>query len=476
MTNKKTVAIIVSIGICTFMSALDSSVINLVIPLIKAEFNVSLSMVAWVVTGYLLMVSSLLLTYGRVSDLYGQKKINLAGLIIFTAGSVLCGLSRSIGMLIACRVVQAVGAGMIFATGPAIITNAVPAESRGRALSAVAVSVALGVSAGPVIGGFLATAIGWPSIFFINAPIGIVAIVMVIKNVPDIKPKVEKVRFDILGSVLVFFALLLILLPLNISGDYDISAAHFVGLVGAGVLLIAVFIVWELRHAHPMLDVRIFKNRVFAASNSAALFAYMAQFILIFLAPFYLQALRGFTPSFSGILYMSMPLASMVVAPISGALSDRVDSRFISSAGALIMAGGLFMLSFLDIGTPNAYFIVAMAVTGFGFGFFQTPNNSAIMGNVPAKNRGTASGTLATMRNIGMVLGVAVSGALFEFFSARATGAYTAAGLVGDVLADKVFVSAIHNTYLVAVAVALLSMTASLIKGRVMTEREKSTD
>ena len=467
MTNKKTTAVLIAIGICTFMAALDSSVINLVMPLIMEEFGVTLSMAEWVVTAYLLMVSSLLLTYGRLSDLYGQKRIYLTGLIIFIFGSVLCGLSVSIGMLIVCRIIQALGAGMLFATGPAIITNAVSPERRGRALSAVAVSVALGLSAGPVIGGFLATYVGWPSIFFINVPIGLVAIVLVVLKVPDFKPKAEKVPFDILGSVLVFFALLLILLPLNISGDYDISPVLFIGLIGAGVVLIALFIVRERRYKYPMLDLNLFKNRVFAGSNAAALFIYLAQFILVVLVPIYLQSLRGFSTSLSGLLYLPMPLAAMCIAPVSGMLSDRVDSRFISSTGALIMAGGLFMISFVNTITPIGYIIVSMAVVGLGFGIFQTPNNSAIMGSVPAKFRGIASGTLATMRNIGMALGAAVAAALFEFFGQQANQLLAADGLSGQALESASFVSAIHYTYLAAAAVALLCMTASLVKGRV---------
>ena len=472
MEKKKAAAVLFAVGICTFMAALDSSVINLVMPLIMEDFGVTLSMAEWVVTAYLLVVSSLLLTYGRLSDIYGQKRIYLTGLIIFILGSVLCGLSVRIEMLIACRVVQALGAGMLFATGPAIITNAVAPERRGRALSAVAVAVALGLSSGPVIGGFLATYVGWPSIFFINAPIGLVAVVLVVLKVPNFKPKAEKVPFDILGSVLVFLALLLILLPLNISGDYEISPALFVGLIGLGVLLIAGFIVRERRYQYPMLDLNLFKNRVFAASNAAALFIYMAQFILVILIPIYLQTLRGFTTSAAGLLYMPLPLAAMCIAPVSGAMSDRVDSRFISSGGALLMAGGLLMISFVNTVTPIGYIIVSMAVVGLGFGIFQTPNNSAIMGSVPAQRRGIASGTLATMRNIGMALGVAVSAALFEFFSQSANQAFVTDGLSGQALENAAFVNAIHNTYLAAAAVALLSMTASLIKGRVRPKRD----
>jgi EmrB/QacA subfamily drug resistance transporter len=474
MKDRKTIAIVIAVGLGTFMSALDSSVINLAMPIIQKDFVVSRSDLEWIITAYLLVVSSLLLTYGRMSDLYGQKRIYLTGFFIFVAGSALCGLSTSIVMLIGMRVIQALGAGMLFSTGPAIITNAVPPENRGKALSAVAVSVALGLTSGPLIGGLLATHVGWPSIFYINVPIGAVGIFMVMKFVPDYKQKSEKIPFDILGSVLVFAALLLILLPLNIARDARLPAYVIALMLVAGAVLIAVFIVYELRHKHPMLNIRLFKNRVFAASNSAALFIYMAQFVLVFLSPFYLQDLRQFAPDYAGLLYLPMPLASMLIAPISGILSDRVDSRFLSAVGALVMAAGLFMLGTMNAVTPVAFIMVSMAVTGFGFGLFQTPNNSAIMGNVPVQNRGTASGTLALMRNIGMALGVAVSGALFGFFEGAGQAVFEASGQTGAALSDSVFVYAFHSTLFAAVAAALLSMISSLIKGKVLTEKQKN--
>ncbi len=461
--DRKTKAIILSVGIGTFMASLDSGVVNLAMPLIRADFGITLSMVEWIVTAYLLVVSSLLLMYGRMADMYGHKKVYMTGFVIFTVGSLLCGLSFHIGLLIASRVVQAIGAGMLFSTGPAIITNAVSPERRGKALSVTAIAVALGLSTGPVVGGVLSTLLGWQSIFFINIPIGVIGLLLVRKNIPKDEKKTA-VPFDMAGSVMIFFALLLILMPLSLSGDYAIPAVLFISLIAAGLLLIVIFVLFELRCKHPMLNVRFFKNRTFAASNTAAVFIYMAQFIMVFLAPFYLQNLRGFSAMMSGFIYLPMPIATMCIAPISGSISDKVGSKYISAFGAFLMGCGLFMLSFLQTDTSVIFMMTAMIVTGLGFGMFQTPNNSAIMGSVPSLNRGTASGTLATMRNIGMCLGVAVSGALFSSLQNASTAELLAQGQSGGLLQNNAFINAMHGTFMAAAIVALLSMAASLVK------------
>lgn len=461
-------AAVMAIAVGSFMASLDTSVVNVAMPVIQTSFHVTLSMVEWVITAYLLMVSSTLLMFGRLSDLYGHKKMYVTGFAVFTIGSLFCGLSLNIIMLIICRVLQALGAGMMFATGPAIITNAVSAENRGKALSISAIAIAVAVCTGPVIGGFLATLFGWASIFFINLPIGIFGIVFAMKQIPSDHKK-DAVPFDVIGSVLIFIALILILLPLDFVGKSGLNSALFYGALGVGLLMAAGFIMFEKRSAYPMLDLALFKNRVFAAGNIAAVFNYMAQFIMVFLAPFYLEKLRMFTPMLTGMVFISMPLATLIIAPISGILSDRFDSRYLSSAGMGVMALGLFLLSGLKVDTSVGYMVVALVITGLGSGMFQTPNNSAVMGSIPPQNRGMASGTLATMRNIGMVMGVAVSGALFSLNLNKANGLYAAKGFHGLFLRQTAFTYALHFTFLVASTIAVLAMTASLVKGKVRT-------
>ncbi|MDD5016702.1 MAG: MFS transporter [Eubacteriales bacterium] len=465
--KKKTGMMLFAVALGTFMSALDASVVNIAVPVIKEHFGVTLATVQWVITAYLIVVSSLLLFFGRLSDLYGQKRVYLAGFAVFTAGSALCAFSASVEMLIVLRVVQALGAGMMFSTGSAIITHNVPAKNRGKAFSVTAIAVAVALSTGPVLGGALTDALGWQSIFYINIPVGAVGIFLAAKFIPADR-KEPSAPIDIPGSVMIFGALFLILLPLdqlNEGMDTYLIIAMFV----SGVILAALFIRHQKRTRYPLLNLSLFRSRVFSASLLAAVLAYMAQYIMVFLAPFYLQTIRLYAPSAAGLLYIPMPLATLAVAPLAGIIADKSDTRFISSAGVGVMAVGLLLLSFLDVSTPLWYIIAAMAVTGMGFGMFQTPNNSAIMSSIPADFRGVASGMLSTARNIGMVLGVGVSGAVFSFFSARAAESLAQQGIAGTAAEKGAFVSGLHITFIVACVVALASTAASLTKGKVKT-------
>ncbi len=455
-----------SVALGTFMSALDASVVNIANPVIQAHYNVPLSMVEWVVTAYLIVVSSVLLFFGRLSDLYGQKKVYIWGFAIFTVGSALCGFATSVEMLIGLRVVQALGAGMMFATNSAIITHNVAAEHRGRAFSVNAVAVAVALSTGPVLGGALTSAFGWQSIFFINIPVGIIGIAMAAKYIPADRRK-PSMRMDIPGSIMIFAALSLILLSLDQVGN-GMDTTLFVAMLTGGLLIAAIFIRFEKRSTHPILDLSLFRRRVFSASLAAAVFNYMAQYIMVFLAPFYLQTVRLYEPAMAGLLYIPMPLSALLVAPLAGVIADRSDTRLLSSAGMGIMAVGLFLLSRLDVDTPNWYIVMAMAVTGFGSGLFQTPNNTALMGSVPSESRGVASGMLATARNMGMVFGVGLSGALFTLFSGRAPAA-SAEGLSAMIAQKAAFIYALRFTFIVASIIALAAMAASLTKGRVKT-------
>jgi EmrB/QacA subfamily drug resistance transporter len=462
-------AVLLAVAIGTFMSALDSSVVNLVLPNISTYFHTSLSVIEWTVMSYLLIISSLLLAYGRLGDMYGHKKIYQAGLIIFTAGSFLCGIAASIAMLIFFRAIQAIGAGMLMAMGPAIVTDAVAAKDRGKALSIIAVSVAIALTVGPVIGGILTTAFGWQSIFFINIPIGIGGFLMANQTIRQNDGHSAQ-SFDLIGAGIIFLALISILLPLSLVEELGWNNPWLILFIALGLGLVAGFVFWENHTKYPLFDIQLFHNRLFAMSNIAALLNFMAQFTIILLIPFYLQDLRGLSAKQAGLLYLPMPLATMLIAPISGTLSDQMDSRYISSAGMAIMAAGMMMLSNLKADSADTFMIVGLVMVGLGMGLFQTPNNSAIMGAVPRSKSGVAAGMLATMRNIGMVLGVATSGALFSSSRIWLTASLKAQGFSGSQLAKEAFVGALHITYIVGAVFAFIAAVTSLVKGPTRSE------
>ncbi|GAB4261356.1 MFS transporter [Thermincola ferriacetica] len=464
LTPSRRFQVLIAVAVGTFMGPLDSSVVNIALPSIRSYFQVSFSSVEWVVMAYLLIISSLLLTFGRLGDLYGHKRIYIWGFVVFTIGSLLCGLAPSIGFLIAFRVLQAIGAGMLMSMGPAIVTDVAPPKERGKYMGVIAVSVSIALSTGPVLGGFLTAKFGWPSIFYINVPVGILSIILAQRVIPDSGGQGAQ-PFDIKGAALVFLALVAILLPLSYAEKVGWSNPYIVTSLAVGILLFVAFVFLEKRLAHPMVDLSLFKNRLFSMSNLSALLNYVAMFSVVLLMPFYLQQLRGMPPSKAGLMLIPMPLTTMLIAPISGALSDRVDTRYFSSLGMAITALGMWLLSNLDFESSNLTVVLALVTVGLGSGIFQTPNNSAIMGAVPPYRRGIASSLLAGMRNVGMVLGVAVSGAVFTSHLNYLTRKLAAAGIAGAPLKIQAFTGAMHLAFLVACGIAVLAVFTSLVRG-----------
>ncbi|OAT85450.1 hypothetical protein A6M21_05890 [Desulfotomaculum copahuensis] len=457
--------VLASIALGTFMGPLDGSIVNIALPSISSYFHTSLAMVEWVVMSYLLMISSLLLTYGRLGDMYGHKPIYLGGFVIFTLGSALCGFSPGIGFLIGARVLQAVGAGMMMAIGPAIVTSTFPPHLRGRALGMNGSVVASALAFGPAIGGLLLSQFGWRSIFFVNLPIGIIGTLWAVRILRR-DERLVRHRFDIPGAVTIFAGLMFLLLSLSHGGEWGWSSPAVLFSLAAAVVFLGLFIYLELRSPEPMMDLRLFRIRLFAAANATSLLNFMAQFSITFLLPFYLEQVRHLNPAHAGLVLSAPPFLILFVAPLSGALSDRIGSRLLSSLGMAITAAGMFWLSRVGVATPYAVIVAGMAVFGLGTGLFQAPNNSAIMGSVPRQRLGTASGTLASMRNIGMVLGIALSGAVFSGRLPVHDAVLRALGRHGAALQAQAFTMSMQDAYLVGASLAALGVLTSLVRGR----------
>ncbi len=405
--------ILLAIGVGSFMSALDGSVVNTILPVVSRAFGSDVATIEWVVTVYLLVVSGLLLSVGRLGDLRGHKPVYVSGFAVFVLGSALCGFAPNVVALIASRALQALGAAMLFANAPAILTKNFPAVERGRALGLQATMTYLGLTAGPSIGGWLADQLGWRSVFYINVPVGLIAVWLSLRFIPRDPAPDRAERFDPAGAVLFLLGLVTLLLGLNQGHAWGWTSFPIVGLLAAAGLLLAAFVVVEGRVPYPMLDLGLFRRRLFSASVASAVLNYICLYSIVFLLPFYLIQGRGLTPSQAGLILTAQPLVMAVVAPLSGALSDRIGSRLPSSLGMAILACGLFLLSRLGPQSSLPAVAASLAIAGLGTGIFISPNTSALMGSAPRNRQGIASGVLATARNVGMVIGVGVAGAIF---------------------------------------------------------------
>ena len=421
--------VLAAVMLGSVMGPIDASVVNVVLPTIAEVFGTGISTAQWVPMVYLLMISSLLLTYGRLGDMHGYRAVYLSGLAGFAASSAVCGLSGSIGMLIAARAVQGVTAGMMMAVGPAIIVDTFPASERGRALGINATSIAIGLAIGPTLGGFIAAYLGWRFIFFINIPIGVAALLIASRILPEGEPRPGQ-SLDLVGAGSAFVGLFSFLLLVN--RWQAMGGPQRFGIAIVMLAALAVFIRTELTVPQPMLDLRIFSIRTFTFANLSAMLNFMSQYILVFLTPFYLQQVMGYTPDRIGMVMVAFPLAVLLVAPVSGALSDRIGTRAPAALGAGVCALALFLMA------RGEGLLGCLALFGLGTGLFQSPNNSAVMGSTPKKYLGVGSAVLATVRNVGMVLGIAVGGAVLAWrmpvYGGLTEAAFHDAYIVGAIL------------------------------------------
>jgi EmrB/QacA subfamily drug resistance transporter len=405
--------VLIAIGISTFMSALDGSVVNTTLPIIKESLNSDIATIEWVVTIYLLVLSGLLLSFGRLGDLRGHKPVYLSGFAVFLIGSMLCGLSKSATALIAFRGLQAMGAAMIQANSPAILTKSFPDNQRGQALGLSATMTYLGLTVGPSLGGWLAENLGWQAIFYINIPVGLIAIWLSARFITNDGHGDKTQDFDFLGAFLFTTGLVLLLLGLNQGHAIGWTSIIIITDLVIALLIMIIFVISQKRAKKPMLDLSLFKNRIFSSAVGSAIFNYISIYSILFLMPFYLIQGRGFTPSQAGLLLTAQPLVMAIVAPLSGSISDRVGTRIPSVIGMLGLTCGLILLSRLGSDASSLQIVIALGTAGFGTGIFISPNNSALMGAAPRKNQGIAAGVLATARNMGMALGVGIAGAIF---------------------------------------------------------------
>lgn len=402
-------SILAAVMLTSIMGPIDASIVNTILPTIAQFFRVEVAIVQWVPMIYLLTISSLLLFYGRLGDLFGYKKIYLIGLTGFITSSFFCGISPTIHLLIVSRALQGIFAGMMMAVPFAIITASFPPTERGKALGINAISISAGLAAGPSIGGFVTSLLNWRFAFFINIPIGIIGLLWAWHIIPHFKGR--KTKVDIWGAITAFIFLFSFLLFVNRSQTFGLNyltSSIFLFSILFGII----FVLIEMKNEQPMLNLNLFKNVTFSFANLSALLNFMSQYVMVFLTPFYLQRVLGCAPNQIGLVMTAFPLATMIVAPFSGWLSDKIGTKILACFGAALCAIALFLMSQLSVSATQSDVIWRLALFGLGNGIFQSPNNSAVMGSVPKHHLGIASGVLATMRNVGMVLGISTAGVI----------------------------------------------------------------
>ncbi|HEX9016711.1 MAG TPA: MFS transporter [Chloroflexota bacterium] len=472
--HKWWVLAVVDIGI--LMATLDASIVNIALPTILSSFKTTLVAAEWVLEAYLLTITSLLLPFGRLSDILGRKRVYTAGFTVFTVGSLLCGFSQNVEELIAFRVLQAAGAAMIMANGFAIVTAVFPPKQRGMALGINGTMVATGFTLGPTIGGLLIATLGWRWIFFVNIPIGVVGTLagiavlkeaLVTGHADGVRP-----RFDFAGAALSTVALLSLLLALNIGPESGWTSAPTLAASALFVVLGALWVVVESRVKDPMVNLSIFRRRTFSAGNLAGLLAFLAISANAFLMPFFLQLVLGYSAIQAGLLMTPTALVMAVIAPISGWLSDRLGARLLSSAGLALNGIALFFLGTLSAGTHYTEVLRWLVLLGIGQGLFQSPNNSSVMGDVPRSQLGVGSGLLAMVRNVGQVVGIAVSASflLSGLSEVAGRGEIGALASVTPGAMDPAFLSAfmhgLHASYWAAAGFAAVGVASSLVRGK----------
>jgi EmrB/QacA subfamily drug resistance transporter len=444
--------VLFSITTGTFMANVDTTAVTVALPTMAREFGVSLDALQWVLSAYLLTITAILPLFGRLADMLGRKPILNTGLALFATASAVCALAPSFPVLIAFRALQGTGAAMFMATVIATAVTTFPPGQRGRVLGMVSSFAAAGTLLGPPLGGFLTEAFGWRSIFFINLPIGLLGAIGVFLFVPRNQGTGGGVRsLDVAGATLFASFVAALLLGLGRGPAAGWGSAQVLGLLALAVAFGALFVLRERRTARPLIDLRLLRRRVFGLGILSALLYFALLTVTPFLFPLYLQEVLGWSTGTTGLVMTLQAVAMLLSSPLSGWWSDRIGSRVPALVALLLLLTSQLAIAFLGTDPPLWELGLLLALVGAGAGMFNSPNNSAIMGDVTSDRIGTANGILSTTRNLGRALGVAVVAICYQAFAgtAETTG-----------VPSETFVEGFRGVFLVGAGLAAAALVA----------------
>jgi EmrB/QacA subfamily drug resistance transporter len=459
-SSSRWILFIVVLG--TLMASVDTTIVLLAFPTIAGDLHAGLADVIWVILIYLLLTSILTTQFGRIGDLIGRNRAYNFGFIVFTVGSALCGLSATAADLVAFRAVQAIGGAFMIATGTALISEHFPPAARGRAFGYTTMGWSVGAVLGIALGGVLTTFVGWRYIFYINIPIGIVAVALGLKLLTS-SPR-SRVRLDLVGMTLLGAVLALIAYGAVDLASYGADLAN-VTEMAVGALLVIPFTLWERRAKSPALNLTLFRSRLLSTSLAASFFQSLGYLSVIFLLIMYLQGVRGLSPLYASLLLVPGYVLSAGLAPLAGRWADRWGAWRFATGGIGLMIAGVLLYAQLTVGTPLVAIAIITLVTGIGGALFWPSNNKAVMADAPPDQYGSVSGLLRTLTNLGTIgsytLVITIAAAVvpravaFEVFVAGR-------GLIGNV--SITFLSALHDAFYVMALVLLVAAGFSILR------------
>lgn len=475
--------VLVTVGLGILTSTVDGSITNIALPELEQVFGVDASVILWVSVAYLLASIGLMLTLGSLGDAIGRKQVFLTGFLVFGIGLVITPLSTTLPMLLFGRVVQGIGQAMILANGNALVVDAFPDTERGRAIGMENAFVGVGLASGAPLGGFLLDLWGWQSLFYTRAPFMAAFFVMGLIFLRSDRQEGRHVRVDFLGAVALFGFISAFLLGLNRGPNLGWTEPLIIGLGGVAILSFLLFLFVEsrqrmpvveihmrgiriLRDHLPVLELSLFRNRMFSIANSANALQFLSQGAIIILLPFFLITGRGFTATEAGLILVTLPIVRLVVAPVAGWAADKMSSRTVSTFGLLVMTGAYFGLRSVGVDTPVAVLITLLMAEGAGSSIFGPGNNSAIMGSVPPSHLGTASAMLGTVRQISQATGIAVAGTLYAVIQNDEHSRLLAAGLSAEEATSQSVTTGFQDVLTIMLITLVAAIIVSVLRGK----------
>jgi len=462
LNRKWLIFICVALGV--FMSTLDSSIVNLALPYIMKDMDTGLESIQWVVLIYLLTTSSLLLTFGRLSDIKGKRVIYTGGFLVFSVGSLCCAMANTPMFLVLSRSVQGCGASMLMACSPALIVDTFPQKERGKALGMVGAVVAAGLTAGPVIGGVLLDLLSWRSIFYINIPIGLASALagaILLKGTRADRRNSEPL--DKTGSILLAISLTCLLMVLTHLNRWQFVSVKTLGFTLAFVISSLGFIRNEIVTTYPLFDPDLLGIRLFVMPVITSAILFGSLFVIVFMMPFFLVHPCGLSASATGLVMITPFTMLFFISPLSGALYNKTGSRIPCTIGMGLLAVSLFSFTLITPSSSLVSTLWRLALAGIGTALFVSPNSTEAMGAIPVNRRGVAAATVATARNLGMVIGIAVAGLIFNGTFAALNNGTPFKNYSLEV--EPFFMAGFHNAMAAGCALATLGIVLTFLRG-----------